>query len=68
MRASARTSALGIGLVFGAATLSFVLREHRRRKAQPPDESPEIAFEEETGPAPLTREEILALADSVSRR
>ena len=67
-RIGALVRALGIGLVFGTVTLRFVLREHRRRRALPPDEGTEAEFGEETGPAPLTREEILALADSVSRR
>lgn len=59
---------LGVGLVLGAVTVSFAVRE-RRRKALPPPEIEDAEIEaEEDAPAPLTREEILALADSVSHR
>ena len=62
--------AVGVLLVFGTVTLVFARRELRRRRklaeevaaAQKPDE------EEAEEPAPaLTREDILAMADSVSR-
>ena len=60
---------VGIGLVFGTVTVSFALREQKRRRSLPPESSEDAEIEEEERePAPLTREEILALADSVSRR
>lgn len=68
-RVEAIVRLVGIGLVFGTVTVSFALREQRRRRSLPPEPVEDAAFEEEeTEPAPLTREEILALADSVSRR
>ena len=62
----------GILLIFGAVTLRFAARERKRRRAlaaaeaEQKEEMEEEEPEEEE-PRPLTREEILALADTVSR-
>ena len=59
----------GVGLVLGATTLAFVRREHKRRKALPVVEAEPVESEpEELEPRPMTREDVLALADSVSPR
>jgi len=68
-RIEAWVRAIGIGAVFAAVTVSFAVREQRRRRVLPDAEiaDADVAEEEESEPAPLTREEILAIADSVSR-
>ena len=58
----------GVGLVLAGTTIAFVRREHKRRKALPPVEAEAAEEPEETEPKPLTREDILAIADSVSPR
>ena len=55
-------------LVLAGTTIVFVRREHKRRKALPPTEAEAAEEPEETEPKPLTREDILAIADSVSPR
>ena len=68
-RIGAAVRAIGVLLILSAVTVSLCLRERRRRRradeeaAQQEEEEPE---EEE--PQPMTREEILAIADSVSNR
>ncbi len=60
--------AVGVLLVFGTVTGLFVRREIRRRKAlaaAAPEPKPEEPAE--SAPEPMSRKEILALADSVSR-
>lgn len=71
-RVEAIVRALGILAVIGTASGSFTLRELRRRRAEaeaaaeepPEEEEPE----EEEAEKPMTREDILALADTVSRK
>lgn len=71
-RVEAIVRALGILAVIGTASGSFAAREMRRRRAEaeaaaeepPAEEEPEKGKEEK----PMTREDILALADSVSRK
>ncbi len=69
-RVEALLRAVGVFGVVGTATGSFVLREKRRRDAEaPPEEEPaEPEEEEEEQEKPMTREDILALADTVSRK
>ena len=55
----------GVGLVLLSTTIAFVRREHKRRKALPVVEAEPVEEPEETEPKPLTREDILAIADSV---
>ena len=61
--------AVGVLLVFGTVTMVFIRRELKRRRAlaetETAEEIPEEIPEE---PRPLTERDILALADSVSRR
>ena len=70
-RVEALLRALGILGVIGTATGSFAVREKKRRQEEaeteeeiPEDEEEEIEEEEK----PMTREDILALADTVSRK
>ncbi len=60
----------GLGLVgvFCAAGLSFALRTKRETPPEPEPEPVEAPEEEAEEEKPLTREDILALADTVSRR
>ena len=62
--------ALGVLGVIGTAAGSFAVREKRRRdeEALPEAEPEEPEEEEEEAEKPMTREDILALADSVSRK
>lgn len=63
--------ALGILAVTGTAAGSFIHLENRRRKAEAEETEAEEAKEEEPEEEeekPMTREEILALADTVSRK
>lgn len=71
-RVASAARALGVLVLLGGGVLGLGLRLNRRHrdKAQPETEEealPEEA-EEPEGPRPMSREEILALADSVSRR
>ena len=70
-RVEALVRALGILGVIGTAAGSFTLRENRRRRAEAEkaeaDETEEEEAEEEED-RPMTREDILALADTVSRK
>ena len=59
--------AAGILLVFGAVTVAFAVREHRRRRARAEAEA-EAAAKADYEEHLLTRREILAMADSVSGR
>ncbi|MBR1457491.1 MAG: hypothetical protein IJ594_10095 [Oscillospiraceae bacterium] len=59
--------AVGVLLVFGTVTGLFARRELRRRRELAAAEAEEAAEPEPEEPRPLSREEILALADSVSR-
>ena len=71
-RVEAIVRALGILAVIGTASGSLIARENKRRRAEaeaaeeepPEEEEPEQEEEEK----PLTREDILALADTVSRK
>lgn len=71
-RVEAALRGVGTLLVFGTVTLSFALREQKRRRAAAAEEAEAAEALEEAGepepPGPLSREEILALADTVSRR
>ena len=59
--------AVGVLLVFGTVTVSFAVRESRRRRSRA-EHAPETEpAEEEEQELPLSREDILAMADSVSR-
>lgn len=58
-RVEAIARAAGILLVFGTATVSFAVREQRRRNAAP-EHAPEPELQ------PLSRRQVLELADSVS--
>ena len=72
-RVEAIVRALGILAVIGTAAGSFTVRENRRRRKEA--EAAEAAAaqaeeepEEEEEEKPITREDILAMADSVSRK
>lgn len=71
-RVEAVVRALGILAVIGTAAGSFIARENKRRRAEAeaaaeePSEEEEPDREEEE--KPMTREDILALADTVSRK
>lgn len=71
-RVEALVRALGILAVMGTATGVFTARENRRRKeerdAATAEEESEEEEPEEEEDKPLTREDILALADTVSRK
>ncbi len=71
-RIEALIRALGILAVMGTATGVFTARENRRRKAESEAAEAEVEEEEEEPEEeedkPLTREDILALADTVSRK
>ena len=71
-RVEALVRALGILAVTGTAAGSFIHRENRRRKAEAEEVEAEDAeeeeLEEEEEEKPMTREDILALADTVSRK
>lgn len=61
--------AVGVLLVFGTVTMVFIRRELKRRRALAEAEAAaEIPEEVPEEPRPLTERDILALADSVSRR
>lgn len=65
-RVEAAVRGVGTLLVFGTVTLSFALREQKRRLAPvPADAAPEEAPPQES--APLSREDILSIADSFRR-
>ena len=66
-RIEAIVRGVGTLLVFGTVTLSFALREQKRRRALAAEPAAEPPPEEEKAPAPLSREDILAIADSVRR-
>lgn len=66
-RIEAIARAVGTLLLLSAVTLSFVLRQQRRRRTAAAAAAPEPEVPA-PAPAPYTREEILALADSVSRK
>lgn len=65
-RIEAIVRAVGIFLILGLSVGSFCLKEHKRRKALP-DPAPEPEPEEDEEPRPLTREDILAIADHARR-
>ncbi len=68
-RVEALVRALGILAVMGTAAGSFTVRENRRRKTEAEAEECEEEEEPEAEEdRPMTREEILALADTVSRK
>ena len=67
-RVEAIVRALGILAVIGTASGSFTLRELRRRRAEAEAAAEEPPEEEEEAEKPMTREDILALADTVSRK
>lgn len=72
-RIEAIVRALGILTVIGTATGVFTVRENRRRReeaeaAAEEEEAGEEEPEEEEEDKPMTREDILALADTVSRK
>lgn len=67
-KVEAAVRGVGTLLVFGTAGVSFALRERKRRlRAAAAPGAEAAATAEEAEPAPLSREEILALADSARR-